>query len=76
MRQITYYIRNNDNSYNEFCDKATIKITKNNKIFYGGVQWGWHNPTDTIDYIQADANELNFYIWINSLGYSIAEEPL
>lgn len=75
--QITYYIRNNDNSYNEFCDKAMIKIKKNNQIFYGGVQWGHHSPTDIIEYIQADANEISFYGWVSSLDYTIViEEPM
>ena len=73
---ITYFIRNNDNEYPEACNKATIKLTKNNSTFYGGAQWGQHTPSGVVDYINANCDELMFIVWANSLGYEmvVAEE--
>lgn len=72
--EITYFIRNNNNSYSEPCDVASIKITKNNKIYYVGARWGWHIPSDVIESKQADVDKLGFHEWIDSLGYTIVEE--
>ena len=72
--KVTYFIRNNDNEYSEFCSKASIKLKKGTKIFYGGVQVGEHNPSSVIEFIIADLEQTNFYDWIESLGYSIIEE--
>ena len=74
--QVTYFIRNNDNEYNEFCSKASIKLKKGTKIYYGGVQIGEHNPSDVVDFIVADLEQLNFYDWLSSLGYSVVQEPI
>lgn len=74
--EVTYYIRDNNNEYNEFCDKATIKITKNNKTFYAGIQWGTHTPTNVVNFIVVNIDELNFYDWATSLGYEVVlEDP-
>jgi|688.fasta_scaffold06730_21 hypothetical protein len=73
---ITYYIRNNNNDYTEFCNSATIKLKKDNKTYYGGVQWGHHEPSDIVDFIKTDCNQLQFNTWLQSLGYEIIiEEP-
>ena len=71
---ITYFIRNNNNSYNEVCDVASIKVVKNNQIYYGGVQWGHHEPIDAIEFIKTNCDQIRFHEWLNSVGYEIVLE--
>lgn len=66
---VTYFIRNNNNFYNEACDVASIKLIKDGKIYYGGTQWGDNNPSEIIDFIVISPEELSFGSWINNLGY-------
>lgn len=73
---ITYFIRKNNNTHNEICDTASIKLSKNNETYYGGVQWGHHKPNNIIDFINTDCDKLHFNSWLNSLGYEVViEEP-
>jgi len=69
--KITYFIRNNDNEYNEPCGVATIKITKGGKVYYAGGSWGENNPTDAIEFIITTPEDLGFYNWIDNLGYQV-----
>lgn len=71
--KITLFTRDNNNTYSEACDVATVEIKKNNQIFYLGCQWGEHNPTDSIEYLIVDIEneELDSYTWLKNLGYDI-----
>jgi len=73
---ITYFIRDNNNTYSEVCDAAGMKLKKNNKFYYGGVQWGDHKPTDVIEYITTTPEQKKFEDWCQTLGYEfvVAEE--
>ena len=73
---ITYFIRDNDNFYPEPCDKASAKIKKDNKIYYCAACWGSHTPTNVVNFIVTNPNDLNLLDWINSLGYSVIEEEV
>lgn len=73
---VTYFIRNNNNSYQEFCDVATIRLIKNEQTYYGGISWGHHQPTNIIEYINTDCNQINFNSWVNSMQYEIVVEEL
>jgi len=73
---ITYYIRNDNNTYAEPCSCASIKLSKNNKIYYGGAQWGFHTPSNIVDFINVNCDEVSFNQWVNSLGFSIIIEEL
>ena len=74
---ITYFIRDNDDFYPEPCDKASIKIKKDNKIYYCAACWGSHSPSNIIHFIVANPNELNLLDWIISLGYEpVVDESL
>ena len=73
---ITYFIRDNDNYYSETCDKASIKIKKDNKIYYCAACWGSHTPTNVVNFIVVDPDKLNFLDWLISLGYVIVEEQV
>lgn len=73
---VTYFIRDNNNTYSEPCDTASVKLVKNNQTYYGGAQWGHHKPNNIIDFINADCNKLYFNSWLSSLGYEVViEEP-
>lgn len=72
--KITYFIRNNNNSYPEPCDVASIKIIKGKKIFYYGALWGIHNPTDAIECRTEDVDNFDCYSWLKSLGYDCVPE--
>ena len=69
--KITYFIRNNNNEYSEPCGVASIKITKDNKVYYAGGSWGENSPTDTIEFIITTPEELGFYNWLDNLGYHV-----
>lgn len=69
--KITYFIRNNNNEYNEPCSVASIKITKDGKIYYAGGSWGENNPTDALEFIITTPEELGFYSWLDSLAYQV-----
>lgn len=71
--KITLFIRDNNNPYPETCDVASVKIKKNNKIFYFGSQWGEHNPTDSIEsaVFDLEKEELDSYTWLKNLGYDV-----
>lgn len=66
---ITYYIRENSNEYPEPCSSAIIEIIKNGKKYYGGAQWGHHTPSNVVNFINANCDQLNFISWIISIGY-------
>jgi hypothetical protein len=73
--EITYFIRDNDKEYPEMCSRATIKLKKDNKIYYAGVQWGNIQPSNCVIYITTLLNDLLFDDWISSNGYQrIVEE--
>jgi len=75
--EITYFIRNNNNEYPELCSKATIKLQKNNQIYYGGVQWGSIQPSNCVIYISTLLDNLSFDDWIETNGYKrVIEEPM
>ena len=74
--KITYFIRNNDNEYSEPCSIASIEITKNGKTFYAGGSWGENNPTDSVVSVITTPEELDFYSWIDSLGYTVVAKNL
>jgi len=73
---ITYFIRDNDNYYSEPCDKASIKIKKDNKIYYCAACWGSHAPTDVVNFIVTDPDNLNLLDWLNSLSYIVIKEEV
>jgi len=74
--KITYFIRNNNNEYNELCSVASIKIVKNNNIYYAGGSWGEHTPTDKVESIVTTPEELNIYNWVEALGYEVIPEVI
>jgi len=75
--EITYFIRNNNNEYSELCSKATIKLQKNNQIYYGGVQWGSIQPSNCVIYISTLLDTLSFDDWIMSNDYKrVIEEEV
>jgi hypothetical protein len=68
---ITYYIRNDNKEYNELCSSATIELTKDNKTYYAGSQWGHHTPSNCINFVNTNCDQLPLQGWINSLGYEV-----
>lgn len=73
---ITYFIRNNNNEYSEMCNKATIQILKNGKVYYAGAQWGQHIPTDAIEYECITIGQMSCHKWFRSKGYHYeGEDP-
>lgn len=73
---ITYFIRVDNNTYSEPCSCASIELSKDGKTYFGGSQWGFHTPSNTVQFINADCNKLYFNSWLSSLGYElIIEEP-
>lgn len=74
--KITYFIRNNNQEYSELCNKATIKIFKSNKVYYVGAQWGEHTPSDVIDFINVNPDEVSCHQWYASKGYYLEEVAL
>lgn len=73
---MTFFIRDNNNSYPEPCDVASTKIIKNKKTFYFGALWGVYKPTDAIEYLNADEETFNWYEWLKSLGYDIVNDDI
>lgn len=73
---ITYFIRVDNNTYNEPCSCASIKLSKDSKTYFGGAQWGFHTPSSTVQSINVDCDQVSFNKWVESLGYEIIiEEP-
>lgn len=73
--EMTYFIRDNNNEYPELCSRATIKLQKDKKIYYGGVQWGSTQPSNCVLYVTTLLNDKSFDEWILSNGYErIVEE--
>lgn len=72
--KITYFIRDNNNTYPELCDVASAKIIKDKKIFYYGALWGIHKPTDAIEYVSVDEETFDSYEWLKKLGYDIVND--
>lgn len=71
---MTFFIRDNNNSYPEPCDVASIKLIKGKKTFYFGALWGDYKPTDAIEHLIADEKDFSWYEWLKSLGYDVVPE--
>ena len=71
---MTFFIRDNNNSYPEPCDVASIKLIKGNKTFYFGSLWGSHTPSDSLECKIEDEKNFSWYEWLKSLGYEVVPE--
>lgn len=73
---ITYFIRDNNNTYSEPCSCASIELSKDGKTYFGGAQWGFHAPSNVVQFINVDCDQVSFNKWVASLGYEIIiEQP-